>query len=167
MDIAPRFMIRDSLHWTVNHRMDSALPGYVMLSAKQVTNSLAALPREALAELGVLQARIQQSIEACLQPARLYIGRFGHEAGYSIHFHFIPIYPWVEAMFWDDDRYRLLQTFGSIASPLPQTDGAELMLFVWREFCERPDPPPVQGPSVEEVVATLRGEFEVFSALTG
>jgi diadenosine tetraphosphate (Ap4A) HIT family hydrolase len=140
--------------------MDSALPGYLMLSAKMMTNSLASLPAEALAELGVLQARIQQTIETRLQPKRLYIGRFGHDAGYSIHFHFIPIYHWVEALFWRDDRYRLLQTFGTIESDSPQTDGAELTLFVWREFCERLDPPPVQGSSVDWVIAALREEWD-------
>jgi hypothetical protein len=67
------------------------------------------LPAAPLAELGLLQARIQSSIETHLHPKRLYIGRFGHT------------------------------------------------LFVWREFCERPDPPPVEGPSVERVIAMLRG----------
>lgn len=40
--------------------MDSALPEYVMLSAKQMTNSLAALGPQALTELRALQASIQQ-----------------------------------------------------------------------------------------------------------
>lgn len=159
MDISPHFIIHESSHWLINHRMDSALPGYLMLSSKEMTNSLAALSTEALAELGVLQASIQASIETHLQPKRLYIGRFGHDAGHSIHFHFIPIYQWVEAMFWSDDRYRLLQTFGSLDSTVPQTDGAELTLYVWREFCERPDPPPIQGPSIDHVIAVLRREL--------
>ena len=157
MDIPPRFIIHESAPWRVNHRINSALPGYLMLSAKHMTNALAALPAEALVELGPLQARIQASIETHLQPKRLYIGRFGHDAGHSIHFHFIPIYAWVEALFWNDDRYRVLQDFGSLPTAQPQTDGAELTLFVWREFCERPDLPPVEGPSVEQVIEMLRG----------
>lgn len=159
MEIPARYIIHETLYWTVNHRIDSTLPGYLMLSAKQMTNSLAALPAEALAELGVLQAMIQKAIEANFQPRRLYIGRFGHDAGYSIHFHFIPIHAWVEAMFWRDARYRLLQNFSSIDAASPQTDGAELTLFVWREFCERPDPPPIDGPSIDEVIAVLRCSF--------
>lgn len=114
MDIPPRFIICESPHWIVNHRMDSALPGYIMLSAKKMTNSLAALGPQALAELGALQGSIQQAIEAILHPQRLYISRFGHETGYSIHFHFIPIYPWIEILFWQDERYRTLQAFGSL-----------------------------------------------------
>lgn len=56
MDIPSSFIIHQSKYWILNHRMDSALAGYLMLSAKQMTNSLAALPIEAQAELGVLQA---------------------------------------------------------------------------------------------------------------
>jgi diadenosine tetraphosphate (Ap4A) HIT family hydrolase len=156
VNIPPRFTIHESPHWVVNHRMDSALPGYVMLRAKQMTNSLAALGPQALAELGALQASIQQAIETLLHPKRLYICRFGHEAGYSIHFHFIPIYPWIETLFWPDERYRSLQAFGSLDNAVSQTDGAELTLFVWREFCERPDSPSVHGPSVDQTIDLLR-----------
>jgi diadenosine tetraphosphate (Ap4A) HIT family hydrolase len=159
MEIPPRFIIHESQHWIVNHRLDSALPGYLMLGAKQMTNSLAALPAQALAELGVLQAKIQSVMEKHLHPRRLYISRFGHDAGCAIHFHFIPIYPWIETLFWQDDRYRSLQAFGSLASTNVQTDGAELTLFVWREFCERPDPPTVQGLSVDQTISILRRDF--------
>ncbi|MBD8709267.1 HIT family protein [Pseudomonas sp. CFBP 13711] len=159
MHIPPHLVIHETTHWLINHRRDSHLPGYLMLSAKQMTHALATLPIEALAELGVLQAQIQQAIETHLHPNRLYIGRFGHGAGHSIHFHFIPIYPWVEALFWQDERYRSLQTFGSLPDGSNQTDGAELTLFVWREFCERPDPPSIEGPSVDLAIAALRQAF--------
>ena len=159
MKISPHFIIHESANWVVNHRTDSALPGYLMLSAKQMTNSLAELPAEALTELGGLQAKIQLAIETHLHPKRLYIGRFGHDSGYSIHFHFIPIYLWIENLFWKDQRYRSLQAFGSRPFTVSQTDGAELTLFVWREFCERPDPPAIQGPSIDETVNVLRREF--------
>ncbi|RZI73413.1 MAG: HIT family protein [Pseudomonas sp.] len=159
MHIPPNLVIHETTHWLINHRKDSHLPGYLMLSARQLTNSLATLPNEALAELGVLQAQIQQAIETHLLPKRLYIGRFGHDAGHSIHFHFIPIYSWVEALFWKDERYRSLQTFGSLPDGSNQTDGAELTLFVWREFCERPDPPPIEGPSIDQAIAALRHAF--------
>jgi diadenosine tetraphosphate (Ap4A) HIT family hydrolase len=101
-------------------------------------------------------ARLQQAIETLLHPQRWCISRFGHEAGYSIHFHFIPIYPWIETPFWQDERYKSLQAFGSLDNAASQTDGAELTLFVWREFCERPDPPSVHGPSVDQTIDMLR-----------
>nr|GEX77213.1 hypothetical protein [Tanacetum cinerariifolium] len=103
MDIPPRFVIHETRHWLINHRVDSALPGYLMLGAKSMSPSLAALPSEALAELGGLQAMLQTTLDEHLQPRHLYIGRFGHQAGHSIHFHFIPVYPWLEALFWSDD----------------------------------------------------------------
>lgn len=159
MDIPARFIIHETRHWVVNHRINSALPGYLMLSAKVPTSSLAALPVEAQAELGVLLAQTQKIVEDRLQPKRLYIGRFGHDPGHAIHFHFIPVYPWVEALFWEDERYRALQNFGWIESDIPQTDGAELTLFVWREFCERPEPPAIQGQSVDQVITALRAAF--------
>ena len=62
--------------------------------------------------------------------------------GLPVHFHLIPLYDWVEELFWEDTRYRTLQQFGVPTADL--TDGAELTLFVWREFCERADPPAVR-----------------------
>lgn len=80
MNVPQRFIIHESEYWTINHRMDSALPGYLMLSAKQMKNTLAALPTEALAELGMLQARIQQAMDDLLRPKRVYIGRLSISA---------------------------------------------------------------------------------------
>jgi diadenosine tetraphosphate (Ap4A) HIT family hydrolase len=60
---------------------------------------------------GGLLARTQQIIERHLKPKRLYIGRFGHEPGLPLHFHFIPVYAWVEDLFWKDSRFRLLESF--------------------------------------------------------
>lgn len=36
------------------------------------------------------------------------------------------------------------------------TDGAELTLFVWREFCEKAEPPLTQGPSVAQAIDMVR-----------
>jgi hypothetical protein len=37
-----------------------------------------------------------------------------------------------------------------------ETDGAELTLYVWREFCENPNPPPISGPPIRELVSPAR-----------
>lgn len=157
--IPSSFILHETEHWIVNHRLNSTLPGYVMLGARLHTDALHELPDAALAELGSLMANIQRLIETLLTPKRLYIGRFGHEPGHPIHFHFIPVYDWVEHLFWQDERYRVLETFSS-PSPLSATDGAELTLFVWREFCERPDPPTVPGITVEQAICQLRAAFD-------
>ncbi|MHC8395504.1 HIT family protein [Pseudomonas sp. LB3P93] len=160
MEVASQFVILETTHWLLNHHLSSALPGYLMLGSKTHVNSLAELPDAALAELGGLMANIQKTLELQLKPKWLYISRFGHDPGYPIHFHFIPVYAWVEALFWKDARYRLLQTFASIENAQTLTDGAELTLFIWREFGESPEPPAVQGPSIDRVIDDLRKAFK-------
>jgi diadenosine tetraphosphate (Ap4A) HIT family hydrolase len=156
MKIDPSFVVHETEHWLLNHHLSSALPGYLMLGAKAPAHSLADMPEAALAELGGLLANTQRIMEAQLQPKWLYISRFGHMPGFPLHFHFIPVYEWVEALFWGDERYRVLQNFGVQQEA---TDGAELTFFIWREFGESPTPPAVQGPAVDQVIKRLRGAF--------
>lgn len=158
MDVPASFRIFATKNWLVSHRMDSALPGYLMVSAMTATTELSELGAEALTELGPVLATAQDMLTARLQAKRVYIGRYGHAPGYSIHFHIIPIYDWVESLFWKDDRYRLLENFAEIVDG--QTHGAELTLFVWREFCERAVPPEISGPSVAEVIDMLRATMQ-------
>lgn len=159
MEIAPHFIIHENEHWIINHHLANTLPGYLMLGTKVETTSLAELSSDALGELGGLLAKTQQVIERQLKPKHLYIGRYGHQPGLPIHFHFIPVYHWVEDLFWQDTRYRLLETFAHAQGAVSSTDGAELTLFIWREFGENPTPPKAQGPSVEEVIKHLRSAF--------
>ncbi|WP_244564044.1 HIT family protein [Ensifer aridi] len=149
-----QYQIAHTSGWSVNHRINSALPGYLMIASTKATNDLSDLSAEALRLMGTVFAKVQRALNA-LGARRVYIGRYGHSPGYPIHFHAIPIYEWVEDLLWKDDRYRVLEQFADRPGETP-TDGAELTLFVWREFCERADPPPVKGPSVPETIAILR-----------
>lgn len=158
MDIPERFRIAETECWMVNHRITTALPGYLMVGTKQPVTELASLSPDALTELGPLLARIEAVMRQLLGAKRVYVSRYGHAEGHNLHFHLIPIYPWVEDLFWQDPRYRLLETFASGPGETP-TDGAELTLFVWREFCERPDPPPVSGPTIKATIDMLRNAF--------
>ncbi|MDQ0133426.1 diadenosine tetraphosphate (Ap4A) HIT family hydrolase [Neorhizobium galegae] len=158
MPIPPELHVFETPHWLVNHRTNSALPGYLMIGSKRFADDLFELADEALLELGPLMAKAQKVLRQNLNAERVYIGRYGHSPGHSIHFHVIPIYAWVEALFWQDERYRILNTFAEGPSETA-TDGAELTFFVWREFCERLVPPPIQGPGVAEVVERLRDVF--------
>jgi diadenosine tetraphosphate (Ap4A) HIT family hydrolase len=160
MEIAPRFIVHETDHWVINHHMASALPGYLILGSREHVGSLSELPGAALAELGSLLARTQQVVEAQLRPKWLYISRFGHVPGHPIHFHFIPVYHWVEELFWKDERYRLLENFATQDNALSLTDGAELTLFIWREFGERNDPPAFQGMSIDQAIERLRPAFQ-------
>ncbi|WP_337270299.1 HIT family protein [Oryzifoliimicrobium ureilyticus] len=141
--------------WTISQRADSTLPGYLIVAAKRKTSELWSLPAEELTELGSLLGVAQRALMETLGAKRVYIGRYGHTAGHSFHFHIIPIYDWIEDMFASDERYRLLQSF---ADPDfgTEPDGAELTLYVWREFCESRHPPQVRGPTVSEAIALLR-----------
>lgn len=154
-----RYHISEFSGWSVTHRSNSALPGYLMISATAATNELSDLPSEALTSLGSVMAAVQHALNG-LGAKRVYLGRYGHSPGYPIHFHAIPIYDWVEDLFWKDERYRLLNQFAHGPGET-LTDGAELTLFVWREFCERPDPPPIEGPSVSATTAILRRTLQL------
>lgn len=158
LDIPVRFHVAETEGWLVNHRINSALPGYLMVSSKVFANDLADLTSGALSELGPLLAKVQTALKSVLEAERVYIGRYGHTPGYPIHFHVIPIYRWVEDLFWNDARYRVLETFADGPGETA-TDGAEMTLFVWREFCERSDPPPINGPSVSRAIELLRKEI--------
>ncbi|MGB3122667.1 MAG: HIT family protein [Pseudomonas sp.] len=160
MQIDPAFILHQTEHWQLNHHLTSKLPGYLMLGARAPAHSLAEMPDAALAELGGLLAKIQRVMEAQLKPIWLYISRYGHMPGFPLHFHFIPVYDWVEAAFWRDQRYRVLQDFGLPPEGQALTDGAELTLFVWREFGENPVPPVIQGPSADQVIQRLRAGFQ-------
>lgn len=112
-----------------------------------------------MAELGGLLAKTQRVMDAQLKPKWLYISRYGHMPGFPLHFHFIPVYDWVEEAFWRDERYRRLQGLGSQDLAKTLTDGAELTLFVWREFGESLMTPAIKGLSVEQVIGSLRAHL--------
>lgn len=154
MDHSAPFRIFETEHWRISHRIDSALPGYLMVGTTTAGAELSELAAGALTELGPVLATAQDMLKSVLQARHVYIGRYGHMPGYPIHFHIIPVYDWVERLFWQDARYRQLQGFAETVDG--RTDGAELTLFVWREFCERAVPPAISGPSVAAVIERLR-----------
>jgi diadenosine tetraphosphate (Ap4A) HIT family hydrolase len=142
-------------YWSLSHRADSALPGYLILGARTPTNELALMSPAALTELGQLLAKAQQALQTLLNPDHLYIGRYGHTTGHPFHFHLIPICRWVKQSFFADPRYRVLQTLSE--RPVDsETDGAEMTLYVWREFCENSTHPAIHGPPVGDVIRQLR-----------
>ena len=160
MEIPSRFRVHETDFWLINHRLDSALPGYLMLGSKLQVSDLSEVPDDALATLGPLLARAQRSLKTRLNPTRIYIGRYGHSRGYPVHFHLIPVYDWVEKLFLRDDKYRVFEQFAEKDRVMPGgPDGAELTLFIWREFCERLNPPPIAGPSIDETIVMLREEM--------
>lgn len=159
LQIPGEMIIHETEHWVINHNFASVLPGYLMMGSKAPVDSLADLAPAALHEFGELLARTQSIVQTVLAPKRVYMSRYGHSSGYPIHFHLIPVYPWVEQLFWEDPRYRLLEAFANPQKAETRTDGAELTLFIWREFGERGLPPATEGPSIAEVIQQLRYAF--------
>ncbi|MFK0166513.1 HIT family protein [Rhizobium sp. NPDC090279] len=166
MKIASQFLIAETDEWHVSHRANSALPGYLIIASKRAADNLSDLADDALREIGPLLASAQAALKRELCARRVYIGRYGHVAGLAFHFHIIPIYDWVEALFWQDVRYRVLGQFAE-GEGETETDGAELTLFVWREFCERVQPPPIEGPAVPEVIELLRKSLRLRPPMVG
>jgi diadenosine tetraphosphate (Ap4A) HIT family hydrolase len=128
--------------------VDSVLPGYLMVGSRQETTHLFDLSPRALAELGPLLSLLEQALFEILGPERVYIGRYGHSPGHSIHFHVIPVCPWVAAAFKADSRYKVFESLYPPGASTSAPDGGELTTYVWREFCESKTPPPIQGSSV-------------------
>ncbi|MEM7791538.1 MAG: HIT family protein [Verrucomicrobiota bacterium] len=134
-----------------------------MVRSRADTNTLADLSQVALNELGIHLGKLQKILTELYDPPHFYVGRYGHMAGHSIHFHVIPIYDWVADAFVADSRYRVLHRFytpgdydeGSNAA----FDGSEMTLYIWREFCESKSPPKIVGPSVQEVVELVRDKL--------
>jgi diadenosine tetraphosphate (Ap4A) HIT family hydrolase len=155
METTSPFFIAETEAWLVSHRANSALAGYLIIASKRSADDLSNLSDNDLREIGPLLALSQKALKEKLHASRVYIGRYGHSSGLAFHFHIIPIYDWVEKLFWQDVRYRTLRQFAE-GDGETETDGAELTLFVWREFCERVLPPPIEGPSVSEAIDLLR-----------
>jgi diadenosine tetraphosphate (Ap4A) HIT family hydrolase len=151
-----QLIINETEHWIINHRVESTLPGYLMIGSRKETTNLSDLSSAAQAELGLLLAATQKALTDLFNPEHIYMGRYGHTEGHSIHFHIIPIYAWVKEAFAADERYRVLQSFYTPGVPTSDPDGGELTLYVWREFCERKTPPLVERPTVDEAIRLLR-----------
>ncbi len=159
-------VIAQTKHWIVNHRVDSKLPGYLMIGSRADTTNLFDLPAVARGELGGLLSHAQKALQEILHAEHVYLGRYGHQAGPSIHFHVIPIYAWVKEAFTADPRYAILKSFYTPGAGNTDYDGSEMTLYVWREFCESPAPPQVHGPPAAKAVRLLREEWPGIS-LTG
>ena len=67
MHIPPELIIHQTRHWTLNQRIDSALPGYCMLGSRQPATAFHQLPEQALAEFGPLLAGVEREMDALLR----------------------------------------------------------------------------------------------------
>ena len=144
-------IVHETEHWVVNQRVGCPVAGYLIVGAR--APDAAELPDLALGaqhEIGTLLARATEILRADLGAERVYVGRYGHEPGHTVHFHVMPVYPWIVSAFHADPRY----------SVEPDPDGANLTHFIWREYCESPSPPACNGLSVDQAVQLIRNKFK-------
>ncbi len=149
--IPQEMIVYEAEHWRINHRVNCSVPGYLMIGAKAANAiELPDLTLPAQREVGPLLTLATKILRTELGADRVYVGRYGHDTGYPVHFHLIPVYSWIVAAYHNDPRY----------ASEPKPDGANLTLFIWREYCENPSPPANPGPSISTAITTLRDSFE-------
>lgn len=146
-------IIFETSHWRINHRVDITLPGYLMVGAEAGAD-WDELSAESLTELGGVLAQSVRAITDCLHPQRVYVSRYGHTSGHTLHFHLIPVYDWVIEAYRRDERYHVLN-HSDVSDSSTDPDGADLTLFIWREYAGAKRLPPA-GLSIEEVISRLR-----------
>lgn len=147
------FIVFETEHWRVNQRVDSPLPGYLIVGARY-GSSLSNLSDGALVELGPILSAASTVLEELLDPEHVHVCRFGHEPGHSVHFHVIPICEWVTAAYFQAvaDRKTGL-VYPDFA------DGASLTLFASEEFSRGRSPCRVPGPGISDLIRQLRRAF--------
>jgi diadenosine tetraphosphate (Ap4A) HIT family hydrolase len=149
------FLVYETEHWRVNQRIDSPLPGYLMVGAKDPKAvDLTQLSEVALSEMGAVLAMATGALQRLFKPEHLHICRFGHDNGHTVHFHIIPIYKWVI------EAYRRASRDGGTHVQYPDfIDGSALTLFVTEEFGRGRAPCEIIEPSIGAVIQVLRDEL--------
>jgi len=154
-------VVCETERWRVNQRVDSRLPGYLIVEPKAGSGTLPELGVEALTELGPLLARLEAALNDVLAPRKVYFARWGHAPGSPLHFHVIPLTDGVVRALARDGRYRALETFHSGEDEAPEPwDGPDFCLFIARELGESATPPDLDGPTVAETVRALRKRLQ-------
>lgn len=156
----PEFVIHETPYWCINQRVDVSLPGYLMLGARDpAAVGFESLSPIAAMQLGLLLRDAVEIVEKMLSPKHVYVTRFGHSAGHTVHFHIIPVYRWVIEAFQKDSRYRVLETLYRPELANKGFDGPDMNLFISREFVENLTPPRNEGPSMDVAIGLLRQAF--------
>lgn len=143
--VPPELVVLATEHWVVNHRIDSRVPGYLIVGAADANAcQLWRVAGDGLAELGGILADCSRALTETCGASRVYVGRYGHDSGWPVHFHVVPVYGWVEA------------AYAARHPDEEPADGVDLTRFVMREFCERSELAAGDGPGVADVVVRLR-----------
>lgn len=133
------FEIGRSEDFVVEHCYSCAVPGYLIVSPMAAVESLDALPRQSVENLGPLLANVTSLVNETVNPLRIYCALFGEEQS-QLHFHIFPrgaalTEEYLEAfphhasqirgpivLDWARDRYRCTQesVFETVAGVIDQ-----------------------------------------------
>ncbi|WP_340607716.1 hypothetical protein [Xenorhabdus bharatensis] len=73
MKIPAEKIILKTNNWVVNHRIDSSLPGYVILQSSHNHIALSDLSNKAIQEMGILMGYIEKALKKFIFPKHIYI----------------------------------------------------------------------------------------------
>jgi len=131
--------------WAVNQRRDCELPGYLIVGAKDKNASnFTDLSTEAWAELGPVLAKVTSAPQSYFAPRSIYIGRYGHASGFSVHFHVVTVHPWIAE---------------AAADIHGELDGPEMMLYVSESFTDRDENAVLESEFPRKTLEDLRESF--------
>lgn len=119
-------LIFETEYWEVSHRQDSRLAGYLIASSKSNASEVHQLCSDSLAELGLILSESEKILRNAYRPHKVIMAKLGFSKGFQCHFHLIPA------------TNDLLKEIASHPSYTDEPDGNDAILYISREYCERP-----------------------------
>lgn len=113
-------------HWDISHRRDARYPGYLIVAARAAAAELHQLPADALQALGPMLQRTERLLHRAYAPRKVIVYKLGFSPGLSVHFHVVPV------------SERLLAEVAAHPAYADDPDGNDVILFLSREYAERP-----------------------------
>ncbi len=118
--------IFETEHWRVSHRRDARYGGYLMVSSIAAASDFMDLGDSALASLGDALRQTEQLLFQAFEPVKVIVYKLGFSAGFNLHFHVVPV------------THSLLAEIKKHPDYASEPDGNDTILFLSREYCERP-----------------------------
>ncbi|WP_024671736.1 hypothetical protein [Pseudomonas tremae] len=113
-------------HWTVTHRRDARYDGYLIISSEEPASDLSDLSDDALSSLGLVMKTLERLLAKVYAPYKVVFYKLGFSRGFNVHFHVAPIS--------EDLLIEISRHPGYSDNP----DGNDAIIFLSREYCERP-----------------------------
>ena len=116
----------DTEHWLISHRRDARYPGYLMVSSKEQAAEVSEISEAALSTLGLVLRDTERLLTKAYAPCKVVFYKLGFSRGFAVHFHVAPV---------TEQLVRKIQEHPAYSN---EPDGNDAILFLSREYCERP-----------------------------